>query len=156
MNEPTPASSVNGDGHIPSWMKTVDEDTLYNAEPTEAAEEETTSSAPPPSSPPNDQSSEAPSPDESALRKDLALSMAAPSDIPAPDPDLQPTPVGRVRADLDKQLEKAVSVLSTRYAADLSRTLILEFALRQTLFNLREHGEKSVVVQWLDSILPRV
>ena len=81
--------------------------------------------------------------------------MTDPSDIPTPDPDLQPTPVGHVRTDLDKQFEKAVSVLASRYDADLPRSLVLEFALQRTLVQLREQGDESPLVEWLDSVLPQ-
>jgi hypothetical protein len=81
--------------------------------------------------------------------------MADPSDLPEPDPALQPTPVGSVRADLAQQLEKAVSVLGTRYTTSLSKSLLLEFALQRTLRELRTQGEESALVQWLDSVLPQ-
>lgn len=145
----------NGKGRIPTWMQTVDKETLYDAEPTDASEKDAPAEASAPSSP-GDASIGSPSHDDSpSLSQKLALSMADPSDIPRPDPDLQPTPVGHVRADLDKQLEKAVSVLASRYDTDLPRSLILEFALQRTLVQLREQGDESPLVQWLDSVLPR-
>ncbi len=145
----------NGKGRIPTWMQTVDKETLYDAEPTDASEKDAPAEASAPS-PPGDASIGSPSHDDSpSLSQKLALSMADPSDIPRPDPDLQPTPVGHVRADLDKQLEKAVSVLASRYDTDLPRSLILEFALQRTLVQLREQGDESPLVQWLDSVLPR-
>lgn len=144
-------NSPNGKGRIPTWMQTVDKETLYNAEPTDASEEGAPAEPSAPS-PPDDASVGA---DSSSLSQELALSMADPSGIPRPDPDLQPTPVGHVRADLDKQLEKAVSVLASRYDAAPPRSLILEFALQRTLVQLREQGDESPLVQWLDSVLPQ-
>jgi len=149
-----PVNTSNGTDQIPSWMKTVDKETLYNAEDPDASEEtppvEDFASSPDAPSP-----SASPNGDSSSLGQELALAMTDPSDIPTPDPDLQPTPVGHVRTDLDKQLEKAVSVLASRYESDLPRSLILEFALQRTLVQLREQGEESPLVEWLDSELPR-
>jgi len=151
MSTSTTASNFNGDGPVPAWMKTVDKKMLYNAEESDASEEEPPADAP--ASPlPDDASVDV---DSSSLRQELALVMTDPSDIPTPDPDLQPTPVGHVRADLDKQLEKAVSVLASRYGTDLPRSLVLEYALQQTLVQLREQGDASPLVQWLDSELPQ-
>lgn len=59
------------------------------------------------------------------------------------------------RADLDKQLEKAVSVLASRYDTDLPRSLVLEFTLQRTLVQLHEQGDESPLVEWLDSVLPQ-
>ena len=160
MSDPTPVNTSNGGGPIPAWMKTVDEETLYDAESTDGAEgrpPEKASAESPAVSSADDANPDDPSiaSDATSLGQELALSMADPSDMPTPDPDLQPTPVGRVRADLDRQLTKAVSVLSARYEADLSRSLLLEFSLRRTLLQLREQGEESTLVQWLDAELMR-
>lgn len=149
-----PVNTSNGTDQIPTWMKTVDKEALYNAEDSDASEEtppvEDFASSPDAPSP-----NASPNGDSSSLGQELALAMTDPSDIPTPDPDLQPTPVGHVRTDLDKQLEKAVSVLASRYESDLPRSLILEFALQRTLVQLREQGDESPLVKWLDSELPR-
>lgn len=150
MSELMPVNNSNGTDHIPSWMKTVDKETLYDDESPDASEEEAPASSP--KSPSPDPPSHG---DPSSFGQELALAMTDPSDIPTPDPDLQPTPVGHVRADLDKQLEKAVSVLTSRYGTDLPRSLVLEYALQRTLVQLREQGNESPLVQWLDSELPR-
>ena len=160
MSDPTAVNTSNGGGPIPAWMKTVDEETLYDAESTDEAEgrppEKVSAESPAVSSAddanPDDTSTAG---DATSLDQELALSMANPSDMPTPDPDLQPMPVGHVRADLDRQLTKAMSVLSSRYEADLSRSLLLEFSLRRTLLKLREQGEESALVQWLDAELVR-
>lgn len=155
MSMSTSANNLNGEDPAPPWMKAVDEKMLYDTGRSDTAEEETSAKvqdSPPPENP----SAGSPSPDGSSrLRQELALSMADPSDIPAPNPDLLPTPAGHVRADLNRQLEKAVSVLASRYATDFSRSLVLEFALQRTLLALRKHGEESEFVKWLDSVLPR-
>lgn len=159
MSESAPRRASNGHGQIPTWMQTVDENTFYNAKSTDEASSDTSASssnAAPTDPSPNTSSSVSPEISEaSSLDEDLALSMAEPADIPTPDPDLQPTPVGHVRADLDAQLEKAVSVLATRYATGVSRSLLLEYALQRTLLDLRREGDDSAIVQWLDSVLPR-
>ncbi len=160
MSDPTPVNSSNGGGPIPAWMKTVDKETLYDAEPTDGSEEEPPEEklAEPPAAPsPDDTSSGGTSMagEPASLDQELALSMADPSAIPPPDPDLQPTPVGHVRSDLDRQLTKAVSVLSSRYETDLPRSLLLEFSLRRTLLQLRKQGQASALVQWLDAELAR-
>lgn len=159
MTESATDRTPNGNGQTPAWMQTVDEDTFYNAESTDEAGSDPSvrSSTEAPTDPSSNNSSSAPPgiPGTSSLDEDLALSMAEPSNIPKPHPDLQPTPVGHVRADLDRQLEKAVSVLATRYATEFSKSLLLEYALQRTLLNLREDGPDSELVQWLDSVLPR-
>ena len=151
MSELMPVNNSNGTDRIPTWMRAVDKETLYNAEAPDGSAESiadpSSPKAPSPGSPPNG--------DSSSLGQELALVMTDPSDIPTPDPDLQPTPVGHVRTDLDKQFEKAVSVLASRYDADLPRSLVLEFALQRTLVQLREQGDESPLVEWLDSVLPQ-
>ena len=153
MSEPSSTDSLNGDTAIPGWMKAVDRDMVYDAAPPDPTEHES-QPVPDASRGPEEPSRNSVSPTEaSSLNQKLALSMADPSDLPTPDPALQPTPVGHVRADLDKQLEKAVSVLASRYDTDLPRSLVLEFTLQRTLVQLREQGDESPLVQWLDSVL---
>jgi len=157
MSESAPAPASEGNGHIPAWMQTVDEETFYNAETndTDNTDSASSSAAPPTDRSPQNTSSDASGGSAvSSLEKELALAMAAPSDIPEPVPELQPTAVGHVRADLANQLENAVSVLATRYASGFSRSLVLEYALQRTLLRLRREGEDSALVQWLDSVLP--
>jgi hypothetical protein len=159
MSTPSSSRASNGNGQVPSWMQTVDEDTFYDADPADDTSTDRSVSSPTEASTqsaPSDPSSDPQRiSEDSSLEKDLALSMAEPPDIPEPKPDLQPTPVGRVRADLDQQLEKAVSVLATRYASGLPKSLILEYALQRTLLSLRQDGADSALVRWLDSVLPR-
>jgi hypothetical protein len=155
MSDPSSTDSLNGDTAIPGWMKAVDRDMVYDAAPSDSAKHDpqpVTAASRRPSPPSHDST---PPAEASSLDQKLALSMADPSDLPKPDPALQPTPVGSVRADLAQQLEKAVSVLGTRYTTDLSKSLLLEFALQRTLRELRTQGEESALVQWLDSVLPR-
>lgn len=90
---------------------------------------------------------------EMPLQRKLSLSTTDPSELPEPTPDLQPADLGYVRGDLNKQLEKAVSVLKTRYGEDFSKSLFLDVALRQILTDLHTHGKDSTLVLWLDSIL---
>ena len=149
MSTSTTNRNFNGNGPAPAWVKTVNEKMLYNAEESDASEKEALTEAT--SSPPSDEASV--DADASSLGRELALATTDPSGIPTPDPDLQPTPAGHVRIDLDKQLEKAVSVLSSHYNTDLPRSLILEYALQRTLVQLREQGNESPLVQWLDSEL---
>lgn len=155
MSEPSSADPLNGDSAIPGWMKAVDREMVYDAASSDPAKHESRP-VPPRAGASEDPLHESTPPSEaSSLDQKLALSMADPSDLPEPDPSLQPTPAGQVRADLAQQLEKAVSVLGTRYTTDLSRSLLLEFALQRTLRELRKQGEESALVQWLDSVLPR-
>lgn len=158
MNESSSAKNGGGDG-IPAWMKTVNEETFYNARPADDEEEE------PPSAPSSSSAapaaSDRPSVETAAdgssesLHQKLSISMGTPLEIPEPDPDSQPEIVGHVRADLNQRLEKAVAVLETRYTKGLSKSLLIEFALRQMLLDLQEQDEGSALVRWLDSILPR-
>lgn len=153
MSKPSSSNSLNGDDTIPGWMKSVDRDMAYNATPPDTADQASRAA---PSEAAENASREADSYAEaSSLEQKLALSMADPSDLPEPDPSLQPTPAGSVRADLSRQLEKAVSVLGSRYTATVSRSLLLEFALQRMLLELRTQGDESALVQWLDSVLPR-
>jgi len=91
-------------------------------------------------------------PPDMSLDRKLSVSMDDPSGLPEPNPDLQPESLGYVRADLNRQLEKAVSVLNTRYESELSKSFFLDVALRQILIDLHMHGEDSTLVVWLDSI----
>ncbi|WP_263785420.1 hypothetical protein [Salinibacter grassmerensis] len=151
----TSTNSFNGDGTVPGWMKAVDQDMAYDA-PRPDATEQATQPPPPSTEIQKDRPREAePHAEASSLDQKLALSMAAPSELPEPDPSLQPVSVGSVRADLSRQLEKAVSVLGSRYATTVSRSLLLEFALQRILLELRTEGAESALVQWLDSVLPQ-
>lgn len=156
----TSSSSLNGDDGIPGWMKEVDRDMAYDAADPAPDAGPSPRAAAPPSGIPDETPDETPAEadayaEASSLDQKLALSMADPSDLPEPEPSLQPVPVGSVRADLSRQLEKAVSVLDSRYAATVSRSLLLEFALQRTLLELRTEGDESALVQWLDSMLSR-
>lgn len=156
MNESHAPENGSG-GDVPSWMKTVSEETLYNARSTDEGSTPDSPSSDTPGVSAPDRSPEGPDAegDDKSLRRKLSISMAPPSDIPEPDPDLQPEIVGHVRADLNRHLEKAVSVLETRYARGISKSLVIEFALRRTLLDLQDRDEKSALVQWLDSVLSR-
>lgn len=147
---------------VPFWMKAMDEETFYNAGTSDTDDEAAPApQAPSASSPSSDvPDSDEPAPDghdggsEMPLHQKLSLSMDDPSTLPDPDPDLQPAPLGHVRADLNQQLEKAVSVLDARYENNLSKSFFLDVALRQILVDLHMHGGNSTLVSWLDSLLP--
>lgn len=148
-------------------MQAVDADTLYTADPASSPEEDASS---PPGPPPDPSSGTSPapsapearpseaspehSPGTPSLSKKLRLALNQES-LPELNPSLQPVSVGTVRADLKRQLDQAVAVLDTRYAHPVSKSLLLEFALRRTLLNLQERDTDSALVQWLDSELPR-
>ena len=89
------------------------------------------------------------------MEQKLSLSLDAPSDLPTPNPDLQPTSAGLIRTDLNRQIETAVSVLASRYTSHLTKSLVLELILRQALLALHKHGEESPLVQQLDPMLAR-
>jgi hypothetical protein len=166
MNAPMPTDSSNGTGTVPPWMQAVDEETYYDATASEDTRpdrdaSDSTASAPSttPSSPNASSPNESPlSPSEEvapSLEQKLSLSMDAPSDLPTPSPDLQPTSAGPIRTDLNRQIETAVAVLGSRYTSDLPKSLVLEVILRQALLALHKHGEESPLVQQLDSMLAR-
>lgn len=162
---------------LPVWMKTIDEDTFYNTTSTDASDEtpsgdpsplpeNESSPAPTPASAPNDDSLGSGSSDSGqpsdetvheearmSLRQKLSVSLTDPTGLPAPDPTLQPEALGPVRADLNEQVDRAVSLLDTRYSSTLSKSLFLDVALRQILIELHKNGEQSRVVSRLDSIL---
>ncbi|MFP4228731.1 MAG: hypothetical protein ACLFTE_07890 [Salinivenus sp.] len=154
---------------LPAWMQIVDEDVFYNAPSSSSPEEEAASPAGPPASSPGTQAAgtqantSAPSDadatasrtgDASLLQK-LRVALGDAAQIPDLKPDQQPVPAGSIRADLNRQLEQAVAVLNTRYAHTVSKPLVLEFALRQTLLDLQKHDTGSALVQWLDAELPQ-
>ena len=153
MNKSSSYNSFNGDGTVPGWMKAVDRTMAYDAPHPDATEQATQSPLPSPGTQTESSREPAPHAASSSLDRKLALSMADPSELPEPNPSLQPVSVGSVRADLSRQLEKAVSVLDARYATTVSRSLLLEFALQRTLLALRTEGDESALVQWLDSVL---
>ncbi|WP_103028924.1 hypothetical protein [Salinibacter altiplanensis] len=155
MSKSSSPNSFNGDGTVPGWMKAVDRDMVYSASPTDATEQATTPSPPSPGREEALPRGSAAATEASSLDQKLALSMADPSELPEPNPALQPVPAGSVRADLFRQLEKAVSVLGSRYTATVSKSLLLEFALQRTLLELRTQDNESALVQWLDSVLPQ-
>lgn len=144
---------------VPAWMEAVDRENLYSATPKTASEEAIERSHPTSSS---DFSSATRQPEKrnegktrSTLRKKLSVSMGDARELPEPDPDVQPTEVGHVRVELNQWLEKAVAILNTRYERKISKTLVLEYVIRQELVDLQVHDEESPLVQWLDSIVPR-
>lgn len=153
MSESAPPKNRNED-EVPPWMQAVSEETLYNADPPHPSKERASQEN---RADPQQTSSSTASGQEEAtvLRRRLSIAMGDPSEIPQPDPNLQPTPVGHVRADLKRRLEQATSALETRYATGFSSSLLIEYSLRRTLLDLRERAEDSALVQWLDSILPR-
>ena len=133
---------------------------LYNASSSDTSEhpsQDETPSPPGGSSFAGGPSNGTPRPDEApSLSRALALAVDVPAPLPPPDPALQPTPVGHVRADLERQLEQTVLVLTARYASDVPRSLVLEFALRQVFVQLHKHGAESPLVEWLDDTLSRL
>jgi len=149
----TSSPTENGTESLPAWMQAIDEDTLYNADPNPDASHE--ADAPPPEyCQPQATSGMPDASSDSSLSQKLSLSMGASSDLPDLDPNLQPIPAGYVRADLERRLRKAVAVLQTRYTGEVSKHLVLEFALRHMLQDLHEQEEESALVRWLDSALP--
>lgn len=151
-------TNAGGDG-IPAWMKAVDEENFYTAPPESESQRETRETGRSDSSvelsttrrPSRASDVEA----TGTLRKKLSVAAGDPTELPEPDPDIQPTNVGQVRSELNRWLEKAVSILNTRYEREISKTLVLEFVIRRELVDLHVHGEDSPVVEWLDSILSR-
>lgn len=172
MSTPSTAETDTDDG-IPAWMKTMedtlDEETFYNARSSNTSDDphpqenassskpqanSNSTSNPPDSSAPTESSEEVNAEDSTmSLNQKLSMATGHPSDLSDPDPGLQPEVVGYVRADLNKQLEEAVSVLKTRYSDQFSKSLFLDVALRQILIDLHTHGDESMLVLWIDSIL---
>ncbi|MFO8099213.1 MAG: hypothetical protein R6T83_06260 [Salinibacter sp.] len=158
-------STSNGNRQdLPAWMQIVDEDAFYNAPAASSPEADAASPAgPPPTAPASAQATEASSgeaqtaspPQDASLLQKLRVALGDSAQLPALHPDHQPVAVGTVRADLNRQLEKAVAVLNTRYAQAVSKPLVLEFAVRRTLRDLQQHDTGSALVQWLDAELPQ-
>jgi len=158
----SPPASQNGDESLPAWMQSVNEATFYNAKagpssdgtgPTQRPQNLRGGHSDRPASGTSDDGGSGLS--QARFSETLRLSMEDPSNLPDLDPETQPTPAGPVRADLERQLRKAVAVLQTRYLQGVSKSVVLEFALRSVLVDLWEEKNNSALVQWLDSALPQ-
>jgi hypothetical protein len=92
----------------------------------------------------------------SELERQLEVLMSGPA-RPYADakPDLPERTHGYVSSEVDRSLEQAASVLKNRYGKGFSKSLVVDYALRVALWDLRENAEESRLVEWLDRTLDR-
>jgi hypothetical protein len=90
----------------------------------------------------------------SALEQQLEVLMSGP-DRPYAEtkPELPERTHGYVSDEVDQSLEQAASVLRNRYGKGFSKSLVVDYALRVALWDLRENADGSRLVQWLDQTL---
>jgi hypothetical protein len=62
---------------------------------------------------------------------------------------------GYVSGEVDRVLRQVVSVLQTRYRGQFSKSLILDFAVRVVLMDVKKRGSDSELVRWLDRAIER-
>lgn len=91
--------------------------------------------------------------DSSLVQQIDSLSIRIGLDTTSLEPELLPTPVDRMRADVIGYLEKAMEALRLRYEEEITERRFLEVALRQMFADLRTHEHEATVVQWLDVLL---
>lgn len=147
-----------GDPDIPSWMRAVDESTLYNASSGSSRDDEDYSTCEmrfaersgrsadrEPREPRDD--------DASSVQRKLSALMEPPD--ASPRPDRQPKMLGYVSPEVENQLRRALAVLRTRYTDGPSRSLVLAFAVHTMLDDLWDEGEESTLITWLDTVLQK-
>lgn len=91
--------------------------------------------------------------DKSALAQQLDVLMDGP-DAPYAHsaPDLPARSNGYLSKEVERALQQAVSVLKNRYSK-VSKSLLMDYAIRAVLWDLRENAEDSQMVEWLDTVL---
>lgn len=154
---PSNASSRSDD--TPPWMRSLNDSSLYHARPasprSERTPERSRTARSDGASPAASGGEAAPADAARTLRDTLQAVLDAPGPAARPDIGRQPAMVGPVSSDVAQHMRQVLLVLESRYAAGLSSSLLVEFALRAMLAQVWERGAKSEVVQWLDATLPR-
>lgn len=93
-----------------------------------------------------------PGTDASRLKKQLDVLMDGPDAPYAPTkPTLDARSNGYLSSDVERALQQATSVLKNRYGT-VSKSLIMDYAIRLVLWELRENAEGSQIAQWLEKV----
>lgn len=89
----------------------------------------------------------------SALAEKLDVLMDGPGAPYASDvPDLSARSNGYLSSEVEAALQQAASVLKNRYSK-ASKSLIMDYAIRLILWDLRKNAGDSNLVRWLDEVL---
>lgn len=89
----------------------------------------------------------------SALAEKLDVLMNGPeAPYPSDVPDLPARSNGYLSSEVETALQQAASVLKNRYSK-ASKSLIMDYAIRLILWDLRNNADDSKLVRWLDEVL---
>jgi len=90
--------------------------------------------------------------DKSILAQQLKLFMEGPESPYEPGlPELEARANGYLSSEVEEALRQAASVLKNRFDG-VSKSLIMNYAIRVALWELRENAEKSQLVEWLKEV----
>lgn len=90
--------------------------------------------------------------DMSSLAKQLEVLMEGPATPYGEElPDLGARANGYLDRDVERALQQATSVLKNRFEG-VSKSLIMNYAIRLALWDLRENAEASALVKWLKEV----
>jgi hypothetical protein len=73
-------------------------------------------------------------------------------DLPAAPKRLSEKTNAHISSDTDQRLRQAASVLEQRYGKGFSKSLLVDYALRVMLRDLREQADDSQIAQVLDQL----
>jgi len=87
--------------------------------------------------------------DKSTLAQQLDVFMEGPESPYGTDlPKLQARANGYLSSEVEEALQQATSVLKNQFDG-VSKSLIMNYAIRLVLWELRENAEKSQLVEWI-------
>lgn len=90
--------------------------------------------------------------DKSTLAQKLEVFMEGPESPYGTDlPELQARANGYLSSEVEEALQQATSVLKNQFDG-VSKSLIMNYAIRLVLWELRENAEKSQLVEWLKEV----
>ena len=90
--------------------------------------------------------------DMSSLAKQLEVLMEGPAAPYGEElPDLGARANGYLSEDVERALQQAASVLKNSFEG-VSKSLIMNYAIRLTLWDLRENADASQLVKWLKEV----
>lgn len=88
----------------------------------------------------------------SVLSQQLEVLMDGPDSAFADElPDLDARANGYLSKEVEEALQQATSVLKNKYSG-VSKSLLMNYAIRLAMWDLRENADESSLVQWLDRI----
>lgn len=90
--------------------------------------------------------------DTSMLAQQLAVLMEGPrTPHPSTAPDLKARANGYLSEDVERALQQATAVLKNSHGK-VSKSMIIDYAIRVLLWDLKENAEDSQLVQWLEEL----